>query len=92
MKFGDEKPPKGEDLFNRKGQANPLNGEQEPIIVASNFRNTYNVIGICGIAWDTAPMAYKMHDRINDSEVFSDFILKCVAFGIFANWRCPCFG
>ncbi len=27
LKFRDEKPLKGEDLFNRKGQANPLNGE-----------------------------------------------------------------
>ena len=81
LKFGDEKPLKGEDLFNRKGRANPLNGEREPIIVASDFRNTYNVIGICGIARDTAPMAYKMHDGINDSEVFTDFILECVAFG-----------
>ena len=27
LKFGDEKPLKGEDLFNRKGRANPLNGE-----------------------------------------------------------------
>jgi hypothetical protein len=81
LKFGDEKPLKGEDLFNRKGRANPLNGEREPIIVDSDFRNTYNIIRICGIALDTTPMAFKMHDGINDSEVFTDFILECVAFG-----------
>ena len=85
LKFGDEKPLKGEDLFNRKGRANPLNGEREPIIVALDFRNTYNIIGICGISWDTAPMAYKMHDGINDSEVFTDFILECVVHGFFRN-------
>lgn len=47
LKFGDEKPLKGEDLFNRKGRADPLSGEREPIYVDSDFRNTYNIIGIC---------------------------------------------
>ncbi len=81
LKFGDEKPLKGSDLFNRKGRADPLKGEREPIIVDSDFRNTYNIIGICGIARDTAPMAYKMHDGINDAMVFSDFFLECVVHG-----------
>ncbi len=72
LKFGDEKPLKGEVL-----RANPLNGEREPIIVALDFRNTYNIIGICGISRDTAPMAYKI--RVCGSWLFS-------------KWRCPCFG
>jgi hypothetical protein len=65
LKFGNEKPLKGEDLFNWKGRADPLNGEREPIIVDSDFWNTHNIIGICGIAHDTAPFVYKMHDGIN---------------------------
>ena len=81
LKFGDEKPLKGEDLFNQKGRADPLNGEREPIIVDSDFLNTYNIIGMCGIARDTALFVYKMHDGINDAEVFTDFILECVADG-----------
>jgi hypothetical protein len=81
LKFGDEKPLKGEDLFNRKGRADPLSGEREPIYVNSDFRNTYNIIGICGIARDTMPFVYKMHDGINNSALFSDLILESVACG-----------
>jgi hypothetical protein len=81
LKFGDKKPLKGKDHFNRKGLADPLNGEREPIIVDSDVCNTYNIIGICGIARDTSPMVYKMHDGINDARIFSDFILECVVHG-----------
>ena len=36
---------------------------------------------MCGIARDTMPFMYKMHDGINDSALFSDFILESVACG-----------
>ena len=94
LKFRDEKLLKTGGLFNRKGCADPLSGEREPIYVDSDFRNTYNIIGICGIARDTMPFVYKMHDGINNSALFSDFILESVACGfygtgIYLYWTMP---
>ena len=49
IKFGDEKPLKGADLFNGKARKDPFTGLVPPTIVDSDFRNTYNIIGFCGI-------------------------------------------
>ena len=49
LKFGDEKPLKGADLFNRKARKDPFTGLVPATIVDSDFRNTYNIIGFCGI-------------------------------------------
>ena len=70
LKFGGEKPLKGQDLFNPWGCADPFSGKRELIYVDSDFRNTFNIIGICGIVRDTMPFAYKMHDVINNAAVF----------------------
>jgi transposase len=82
LKIGGKKPLKGQDLFNPWGCVDPFSGKRELIYVDSDFRNTFNIIGICGIVRDTMPFAYKMHDGINNAAVFSDFVLKSVACGI----------
>ena len=48
------------------------------------MRSLASTGGTVGIARDTA-LAYKMHDGINDSEVFTDFILECVVHGFLRN-------
>ena len=49
LKFGDEKPLKGADLFNGAARKDPFTGTVPATIVDSDFRNTYNIIGFCGI-------------------------------------------
>lgn len=49
VKFGDEKPLKGAELFNGKARKDPLTGLIPGTVVDSDFRNTYNIIGFCGI-------------------------------------------
>jgi hypothetical protein len=50
--FGDEKPMKGGDLYNRKGRADPLTGLVEDHVVDSDWRNTYSITGLCRIGRD----------------------------------------
>ena len=49
LKFGDEKSLKGKEVTNRKVRRNPLTGEIPPLLVPSDFRNTYSLTGFCGI-------------------------------------------
>lgn len=49
IKFGDEKPLKGAELFNGKARKDPFTGVVPGTVVDSDFRNTYNIIGFCGI-------------------------------------------
>jgi hypothetical protein len=57
-KFCDEKHLKGREFFSRKGRRDPQTGIIEPICVPSNFRNTYTIIGVCGVASETVPFDY----------------------------------
>ena len=49
LKFGDEKPLKGADLFNGAAQKDPFTGTVPAMIVNSDFQNMYNIIGFCSI-------------------------------------------
>jgi hypothetical protein len=53
LKFCDKKHLKGAKLFNRKERRDPLTGKVEPLLVDSDWRNSYTIIGFCGIAPDT---------------------------------------
>ncbi len=53
LKFYDEKHLKGAKLFNRKGCRDPITGKIEPLLVDSDWWNSYTIIGFCGIAPDT---------------------------------------
>ena len=49
IKYGDEKHLKGQELFNRPTRRDPLTGERPPMLVPPDFRNTYTIIGFCGL-------------------------------------------
>jgi hypothetical protein len=53
LKICDENHLKRAKLFNRKGCRDPLTGKVEPLLVDSDWRNSYTIIGFCGIAPDT---------------------------------------
>ena len=70
IKFGDEKHLKGAELYCRKTRRNILTGEVPPNITTPDFRNTYSIIGFCGIDGRTTPMRYGIMEGINDAENF----------------------
>jgi transposase len=81
VKFGDEKHLKGSDLFTRYGRRDPITGEVPNVITDSDFRNTYNITGLCGIDSRTVPVFFNINDQINNSEAFEFFIEEAVACG-----------
>lgn len=64
LKFADEKPLKGEDLYLSRVRGDPITGEVPTIIVDPDFRNTYNIFGICGIEF------HHPHRKFHSSYVF----------------------
>jgi hypothetical protein len=82
LKFVDEKHLKGEELYNRQTRRDPLTGELYPILVNSDFRNAYNILGICGIDVEAPAMHCWITDETNDAEGFSQFIEGAVARGV----------
>ena len=62
MKFGDEKPLKGADLFTGKAPKDPFTGLVPATVVDSDFRNTFNIIGFCGIDVEVPAMDFYIVD------------------------------
>ena len=74
IKFGDKKPLKGSELFSAKARRDPLTGDVPPTIVDSNFRNTYNIIGFCGINMISYPVDYYISDTMRQSTTAALFM------------------
>lgn len=85
IKFGDEKHLKGAELFCRRTRRNVLTGEVPPIMTHPDFRNTYSIVGFCGIDCRTTPLRYTIAEGINDAENFAICIELAVIFG----WLLP---
>jgi len=81
FKFGDEKSLKGEELFNRKVRPDPLTGIVPPVIADSDFRNTYCIMGFCGVDPMSAPFQYTIGEDNHDSDCFVDTVYRLVAIG-----------
>jgi len=91
MVFGDKKPLKGGALFNRRGPADPMTGELEDLVVDSDWRNKYNITGLCRIGRDRPCFSYVIHNGSNNAAAFSDFIFSNLASGFlragdFLSW------
>ena len=69
IKFGDEKHLKGKEIFNRKNRRDPETGMVENITVSSDFRNTYTIIGFCGIEGNR-PFFFDLHEGTNTASTF----------------------
>ncbi len=53
----------------------------EPLLVDSDWRNTYTIIGFCGVAPDTKAFSYVLRDGTNNAAVFSETVIRMVATG-----------
>jgi len=71
----------GGELFNHIGRADPMTGLLEDLVEDSDWRNTYNITGLCRIGRDRHPFSYVIHDGSNNAAVFSDFIIQQLASG-----------
>jgi hypothetical protein len=80
LKFGDEKHIKGADLY-EKVRRDPLTGETPSNKTDGDFRNTYTIIGLCGIDCRVQPVEYTINKHCNDSTAFCDFIDKAIIKG-----------
>lgn len=81
VKFGDEKLLKGVELYNRKPRRNVLDGTVPPVLVSNDYRNTYSLIGFCGIDPRTIPVFYTIHNEVNDSISFAKHIERSIVYG-----------
>jgi hypothetical protein len=79
LKFWEEKHLKGRELFSQKGQRDPQTSIVEHVCISSDFQNAYTIIGICGVAQETVPFDYVLHEGTNNAGFFSDVILMMVA-------------
>lgn len=77
IKFGDEKHLKGSEIFNRKNRRDPVTGMVENTIVTSDFRNTYTIIGFCGITGNM-PFFFDLHKSTNTASTFCDAVDKAL--------------
>lgn len=81
LKFGDEKLLKGAEVYCRKGRRNVLTGDTPEFMVNGDFRNTYSIIGFCGINKKSPPLSFTIHDEKNDATSFSESIMSAIAEG-----------
>lgn len=86
LKFGDEKLLKGSEVYCKKGRRNVITGEMPEQIVNSDFRNTYAIIGFCGIDPDTPAVSFSIHDEKNNAASFSDAVINALAEGFLRPW------
>jgi hypothetical protein len=81
--FGDEKPLKGGELFNRWGRADPLTGVVKDFVVDLDWCNTYAITGLCWIGHDRLLFSFIVHDGSNNEAVFCDFVIQNLSCGFF---------
>jgi hypothetical protein len=81
LKFVDEKSLKGAEIFNRKVRRDPITKEVQPIYTDPDFRNTYTIIGFCGVDTSTAAFFFNINQFTNDSEAFSIAVEEAISVG-----------
>jgi len=70
LKYGDEKSLKGKEIFNKLARRDVLTGLVLQTKTDPDLRNTYSIIGICGICTRSTPMRYRVTDTTVDADLF----------------------
>ena len=76
LKCVDEKLLKNAEGIGRWARRDPITCVIPPIFTHGDFRNTFKMLGICGIDRRVTPVFYKIHKDKSDSEEYNDFILE----------------
>lgn len=85
LKFGDEKHIKGEEMWCRYTRRNVFTGLVPPVLTASDFRNTYSIIGFCGIDPRATAVRYGISEGINNADNFA----MQVQLAVFSGFLSP---
>ncbi|KAL7545645.1 hypothetical protein ACHAWF_009010 [Thalassiosira exigua] len=81
VKYADEKSLKGKSIFNRKPRRDVVTGHVPCVITDPDLRNTYSIIGICGIDKKVTPVRYRITEASVDAELFAIEIEASIASG-----------
>jgi hypothetical protein len=79
LKYGNEKSLKGKAIFNKKARRDVLTGLVPPTMTDPDLRNTYSIIGICGISKRSSPVRYRITDATVNADLFSLEIESAIA-------------
>ena len=79
IKYGDEKSLKGKSIYNKKARRDVVSSVVPAVIIDPDLRNTYSIIGICGIDRKTSPVRYRITESTVDAELFAIEIEAAVA-------------
>jgi transposase len=79
LKYGDEKSLKGRAIFNKNARRDVLTGLVPRTMTDPDLRNTYSIIGICGISRRSSPVRYRITDTTVDADLFSLEIESAIA-------------
>ena len=79
LKYADEKSLKGKDICNKLARRDPLTGIVPPTMTDPDLRNTYSIIGICGISRRSTPVRYRITESTVDAEIFALEIEDAIA-------------
>ncbi len=79
LKYGDEKSLKGKSIFKKLARRDVLTGLVPATTTDPDLRNTYSIIGICGICTRSMPARYQIMDATVDANLFSLEIESTIA-------------
>ncbi len=71
LKYADEKSLKGKDICNKLARRDPFTRIIPPTMTDPDLRNTYSIIGICGISRKSTPVRYRITESTIDAELFA---------------------
>ena len=81
IKFGDEKLLRGSEVYCRKNRRNPFTGEVPANVVPPDFRDTYCIIGFCGIDLSVSPLRFNITKEANNLLPFLMAIEQAITTG-----------
>ncbi len=70
LKCADEKSLKDKDICNKLARRDLFTGIVPPTMADTDLRNTYSIIGICGISRQSTPVRYRITESTVDAELF----------------------
>jgi hypothetical protein len=79
LKYGDKKLLKGKAIFNKLPPRDVFTGLVPPTTTDPDLRNTYLIIGICGICTRLSPVCYPIADATVDADLFLMKIESAIA-------------
>ena len=81
LKYGDEKSLKGKEICNKRARRDVLTGIIPTTGTDPDLRNTYSIIGICGISRRSTPVHYQITEATVDADLLALEIEAAVASG-----------